>query len=271
MGEEIQISLLEKVPLFESCSQSVLISISKYMKLRTIPKNEYIIKMGDPSNEMFFIIRGRVSVTIGTDKLSVVADLPAGSFFGEMGILNDTPRVASVEAVTLCELYVLTREDFKIIQKDYPEIVAKVKEVAERRFEWFKLFLKEKCIDPSQFTIEQIERFRQVYSDIDLDQNGFIDYREFSLLLHRLSGKELTPQELDLIMGKLDIDRNRSIDFGEFLSGLRHLRWIVGDVRANSSFSSKSTSSNSFLFMSLFLSCVVLGFAAIFVRYKYVS
>jgi len=237
--EEVHIAHLEQVPLFAGCSEEVLTSLAKPLKPRSAHKGEEIVRRGEVAHEMFFIIKGRVSVIAGNGAL--IADLGAGSFFGEMGLLYSLPRQASVIALTECDLYVLSKDDFEKVKDKHPEIVKKVRQIADKRFEWFKNSLKHDSVDPNAFTEEQINNFRQVFIDVDLDGSGVIEIDELGKLLHKLSGKHFSQSELELIMQKMDIDKNKSIDFDEFLAGLRHLRWLVGEKESKTKQRSSST------------------------------
>jgi len=180
---------------------------------------------------MFFIISGRVSVMVGStiETNSHIADLSDGSFCGEMGLLYEIPRTASVIALTLCDLYVLQKDDFEELKKIHPEIVEKIRSISDKRFEWFKNHLKQNATETSSFSTEQIEKFHQTFKTVDSDSDGTITFDELGKLMHILSGKEFSQIELNVIMQKIDIDKNRSVDFDEFVIALRHLKWLVGD------------------------------------------
>jgi hypothetical protein len=190
---------------------------------------------------------GKVAVQSGDG--ATFANLTEGSFFGEMGLLYSAPRMASVKTETECEFYELSKDEFESLKKTSPEIIERVKQIADARFEWFKKHLREELAGDksvADFTEEQVNNFRQVFSDVDLDGSGAIDTDELGKLLFKLNGKEFTRPELDAIMQKMDLDINGTIEFEEFLAGLRHLRWLVDDPHQTKSPSqSKSSSSSS--------------------------
>jgi len=204
----------------------------------------FLFKKGDLANRMYIISHGKVAVISGEGK--IFAHLEDGSFFGEIGLLYSTPRIASVKTETHCDLLELTKDEFEAIKNNYPEIINKVKEIAESRFEWFKKHLQSELqTDPADFTEEQIQNFRQVFCDVDLDGSGAIDTEELGKLLFRLNGKQFTPEELIKIMSRMDIDKNSTIEFNEFLAGLRHLRWLVDDPDQKKQKQPESSSSSS--------------------------
>ena len=73
------------------------------------PAGTAIVREGDPSDRFYVIVRGRVEVTQGGRHLRVEGP---GEFFGEIGLLRDVPRTATVTALEDTELVSLTREDF---------------------------------------------------------------------------------------------------------------------------------------------------------------
>ena len=68
-----------------------------------------IVREGDPSDRFYVIARGRVEVTQGGRQLRFEG---RGDFFGEIGLLREVPRTATVTAVEDSEMLTLTREDF---------------------------------------------------------------------------------------------------------------------------------------------------------------
>lgn len=149
-------------------------------------------------------------------------------FFGEMGLVFNAPRTASVKATEDCLLYVLQKDDFKRTEQKFPEIVKTVAQIAEDRLKWFKRdLIRTGGFDVENLTEEQIEKYRQVFCTVDTDGSGVIETDELGILLERLTGIAFSEPERKRIMGKMDIDGNGSIDFDEFLKGLRHLKWLI--------------------------------------------
>ena len=81
---------------------------------------------------MYFINRGTLQV-MSSDGEEVHATLTAGDFFGEMALLFDTPRTASVRATDYCDLYTLNKAAFDRVRAGYPDVAAHIRTVAERR------------------------------------------------------------------------------------------------------------------------------------------
>jgi CRP-like cAMP-binding protein len=81
---------------------------------RIFTPNEPIFHVGEPGSSMMGVMVGTVRISLPAlkGKNLILADLPAGEFFGEIALLDGDPRSASATALTKCELLVLERRDF---------------------------------------------------------------------------------------------------------------------------------------------------------------
>ncbi|KAJ3038841.1 hypothetical protein HDV00_000246 [Rhizophlyctis rosea] len=95
-----------------------------------------IVQIGDPSTAMFFIHRGTVEVVGPTNQ--VHAEMVTGSFFGEVGLLYNMPRTASIRAKERSLLMKMTSEGLERVSVLYPDVRRRIVEVAEERHELFK-------------------------------------------------------------------------------------------------------------------------------------
>ena len=86
--------------------------------------------------EMYLICRGEVEVLDTQGQGAGHAG--EGDYFGEISLLLDQPRTASVRAKTLCDLFVLSKTDFERVLKDYPRFEADLREKALTRHEQLK-------------------------------------------------------------------------------------------------------------------------------------
>ena len=59
----------------------------------------------------------------------------AGTFFGEIALVYEQRRTASIITLTYCELFILEKDDFKKVLENYPDFAAKVKKAAKERYE----------------------------------------------------------------------------------------------------------------------------------------
>jgi voltage-gated potassium channel len=117
-----------KVPLFAGLDARQIADIARLLKPQLAPPRYLIVHRGDAADAMYFIITGEVEVEIATP-----VRLRAGQFFGEIALLRDTERTASVTAVTECHLLRLDVGDFRRLMNQYPELVTAIRKIAESR------------------------------------------------------------------------------------------------------------------------------------------
>jgi len=126
------INRIRSFPLFQSTPDSFLAEIGLLLKPQTNAPNDYVITEGDDAKAMYWLVRGSVAVT-SRDGESTYAELKPGAFFGEIGILMDRPRTATVVARTRCLLLVLKKEDLRKILPRYPKVEQAIREEALER------------------------------------------------------------------------------------------------------------------------------------------
>ncbi|MDL2718391.1 MAG: Crp/Fnr family transcriptional regulator [Acidobacteriota bacterium] len=106
--------LFSRVPLFEGVSAEDRAALARAATLRTYRRGETIVEQGQPGDAFYVIVRGRVAVAIvAPDGSEVVLNtLGEGDHFGEMALLDDAPRSASVIAQERSDLAILSRTVF---------------------------------------------------------------------------------------------------------------------------------------------------------------
>ncbi|KAJ5430086.1 Leucine-rich repeat cysteine-containing subtype [Penicillium cf. griseofulvum] len=97
------IDRLRSFPLFQSTPESFLIEVGQHLRPQLHAANDYILTEGDEAKAIYWLVRGAVSVT-SRDGESIYAELKPGAFFGEIGLLMDRPRTATIIARTRCML-----------------------------------------------------------------------------------------------------------------------------------------------------------------------
>jgi CRP/FNR family cyclic AMP-dependent transcriptional regulator len=103
------------VPLFASFPDDQLRLLVPVVTRRSAPRGSVIMAAGDQIDSLYIVISGRLKVMMGdADGKEVILSLIGpGEFFGEMGLIDDSPRSASVVAMEVCELLSITKRDFK--------------------------------------------------------------------------------------------------------------------------------------------------------------
>jgi F-box/leucine-rich repeat protein 7 len=123
---------LKAFPLFQSAPDSFLLSIGKSLRPSVFQPSQEVIKEGDDAKAMYWLVRGSVKVT-SIDGESTYAELKPGAFFGEIGILMDIPRTASIVATVRSLLVRLNKEDLQKELPKYPEVENAIREEASER------------------------------------------------------------------------------------------------------------------------------------------
>ena len=124
---------LKAFPLFQSAPESFLLSIGKSLRPSVHLPSQEIIREGDDAKAMYWLVRGAVRVT-SRDGESTYAELKPGAFFGEIGILLDVPRTASVIAATKSMVVRLNKEELQKELLNYPEVERTIRDEALERF-----------------------------------------------------------------------------------------------------------------------------------------
>ncbi|KAA6415712.1 MAG: cyclic nucleotide-binding domain-containing [Lasallia pustulata] len=134
---------IRSFPLFRSAPDSFLVAIGTHLRPQLHSAHDYILTEGDDAKAMYWLVRGAVAVT-SRDGESTYAELKQGAFFGEIGILMDIPRTATIIARTRCLLVVLTKEDLKKELPRFPEVERAIREEAQERLSILERKKKEK-------------------------------------------------------------------------------------------------------------------------------
>jgi CRP-like cAMP-binding protein len=94
------------------------------------PAGKVLATEGEVGREFFVLLEGETAVTQGGQEIAV---LGPGDFFGEIALLEDMPRTATVTAKTRLRFFVLTRQAFRGVAERYPDVDAKVRAAAAER------------------------------------------------------------------------------------------------------------------------------------------
>ena len=123
LGRNAKIDLLKRVPLFAGCSKSELRELALTADEIDLRDGHVLTKEGRPGREFFVLIDGAARVT---QKGRKIADLGAGDWFGEIALLTDAPRTATVTATSPVDVLVITDRSFRRVVETMPSIGLKV-------------------------------------------------------------------------------------------------------------------------------------------------
>jgi CRP-like cAMP-binding protein len=119
---------LRNIGLFSTVHDEDLESVASLLIERRFPKHKTIVEEGLPGDYMYIIREGRVSVSKLSDdgREKILEFLEAGDFFGEMSLLDNAPRSASVRALSETRILALSRADFLAVLKRSPVLAMAV-------------------------------------------------------------------------------------------------------------------------------------------------
>jgi CRP/FNR family cyclic AMP-dependent transcriptional regulator len=116
--------VLEKVPLFEGLTPEELTTIEQHTVKKPYRKNTVLIERGDEANTLFVLTEGKVKTYIADEegREIVLNELGPGAHLGELALLADIPRTASVMTTEDSSFLVLTKRSFMQCLSDHPSI-----------------------------------------------------------------------------------------------------------------------------------------------------
>ncbi len=131
------LQLLKRVPLFQGFSDNDLAALERRLLSRKLASGTVLFSRGEAGGSMFIVVSGKVRVLLpaslpGSSPV-VLQELGEGEFFGEMALIDNEPRMASVDAPDGAELIELTRESFIDQLDNSPRIGVAMLAVMSRR------------------------------------------------------------------------------------------------------------------------------------------
>src|SRR5436305_13129711 len=121
---------LGQVSLFSDLSQEDLNALATYVDEVTVSEGKHRVDEGGYAYDLFVIVEGTAQVIVGGD---VVAELGAGDFFGEAGVLEKQQRNATVVAKTRMRLVTLTGWDLRRMRRQLAPVMEKLERAIEQR------------------------------------------------------------------------------------------------------------------------------------------
>jgi len=115
MATMVSTTVLKAVPLFSSFPDEQLRMLASVVTRRSVPRSTTIMASGDATDSLYIVLSGRLKVMMSDaeGKEVILSFLGSGEFFGEMGLIDDAPRSATVVAIEPCELLCIAKRDFK--------------------------------------------------------------------------------------------------------------------------------------------------------------
>jgi CRP/FNR family cyclic AMP-dependent transcriptional regulator len=118
-----KVELIKKVPLFAHCSKRELQEVAQLADEIDLRDGKEMTRQGSRGREFFVLLEGTANVTKNGRRINT---LGSGDFFGEIALVSDTPRTATVTATSPVRALVVTDRSFRRLLEDSPSIQSKV-------------------------------------------------------------------------------------------------------------------------------------------------
>ncbi len=128
----IDIGLLRGMPLFGGLSDEQLREVAAALRGRVVPEGQAVFREGEKSTSVYILARGSagtskrlglaIRASVDTARQKTLVRLVAPQFFGEVGLLSDLERSATVTTESECEILELSREDFERLAARDPQL-----------------------------------------------------------------------------------------------------------------------------------------------------
>ncbi|NOY67535.1 MAG: Crp/Fnr family transcriptional regulator [Gammaproteobacteria bacterium] len=116
--------MLKNIPLFADLKDDELDSIASHANTKSFPKNSIIINEGDDTSSMYIILSGKIKAFLSNEdgKEVILGIMGTGDYFGELSILDPSPRSASIMTMEPCKFIIINKENFEQSLDDHPDI-----------------------------------------------------------------------------------------------------------------------------------------------------
>jgi CRP-like cAMP-binding protein len=125
------VEVLRRVPLFAGLDERELERLARQMKERTFPEGSVVTHEGDTGAGFFVIGEGNAIVTVGGETR---ATLGPGDYFGEVALIDEGVRSASITAATDLRCYGMTPWEFRPFVEEHPKVAWTLLETLAKRF-----------------------------------------------------------------------------------------------------------------------------------------
>jgi CRP-like cAMP-binding protein len=130
MARNTKTDQLRGVQMFSACTDKELAQIARACDELTVEADATVVEEGTAGEGFYLIVSGDAEVTRGGQR---VATLGAGAYFGELSLLDEAPRNASVKALTKMSLLQLKRREFSAVLDSWPGVAHKLLQQMARR------------------------------------------------------------------------------------------------------------------------------------------
>lgn len=128
MTQEQNIAFLRRVPLFSGLTETQIERLAAGSVRRNFPKGRVIVTEGEPSQSLYILLSGRAKVQRSDTegKEVILAVIGPGECFGEMSLIDESPRSASVITTESSDFMSINKDSFKSMMMSSPEICLRI-------------------------------------------------------------------------------------------------------------------------------------------------
>ncbi|MBI4754966.1 MAG: cyclic nucleotide-binding domain-containing protein [Betaproteobacteria bacterium] len=116
----VSVTALRCLPMFSGLPEQNLDAIARLAMLRKAPRNSTVVMAGDRTDFVYMVLSGSLKVLVSDEegREVILSILGPGELFGEMGVLDENPRSASVVAAAPSDLILIAKSDFKRVMQE---------------------------------------------------------------------------------------------------------------------------------------------------------
>ncbi len=129
-SQDTKVEALKRAPLFADLSRKELLALARLADDVDVPEGTSLCREGELGSEFFVLLEGEATITRNGRKLATAGP---GDFFGEIALVEDVPRTASIKATSHLRFFVLTGPSFRRLLEDSPSVERKVLRALARR------------------------------------------------------------------------------------------------------------------------------------------
>ena len=124
----VSLAALKSFHMFQNLSDERLEPISRCAILRNVARGAIVLHAGDRTDNIYFVLSGNLKVLVSDEdgREVILTMIGPGEVFGEMGVLDEDVRSATVLAVSSANLVVMSKGDFKRVMLDNAEVALQV-------------------------------------------------------------------------------------------------------------------------------------------------
>lgn len=128
IGNTVSVTALKTLPAFQGLAPDRLDGIARMAVMRRVTRGTSVVLAGDSTDYVYFVLNGSLKVTVSDEdgREVILTIIGQGDVFGEMGVVDEEPRSATVTAVSAADLVQISQSDFRRLLQDNFEICLRV-------------------------------------------------------------------------------------------------------------------------------------------------